>query len=268
MPVIIEFEKSTAYEPIKLTSRPIILGRSSKCHVQIKDEMCSGQHAQLELATDGSVILTDLNSTNGTYINEAMVSTASRVYIGDVMRIGNTTFKIDKNALSEREAIPLRSTANKTSFTKLSLPPDPAQQLSEAAKARKRAMGRQTSSDIAIEPEAQEISVVFDQNEIEDNLQDASKSINHAAQKIAKAKKVNSAPGDNLSMSGVDAVFDLENSSGSTKMIKLDKAGTSGVVKKAMAKKRSQPPPKNKEPSVDDSDSGIFGKFKKIFKKD
>lgn len=252
MPVMITFENSRSYAPIRLTSRPIVLGRSSKASMKLDDDMCSGQHASLHLADDGSVVLTDLNSTNGTYVNETLVSTAIRIYIGDIIRVGNTRMWIDKTALGPRELINLKSQANKTSFTKIELKVGTDSNITRAAAARKKATG--IPSDVSIdeikEDSSPEISVVFDQE----------LTIDQEKKSPLKRVKPDLTPQKN--MSGVDSVFDLEASSGQTKMIKLDKPGVTSAARKA--KSTTKPIGKSREKSAKKSD-GILGKVKKLF---
>lgn len=122
MAIKIVFEDSETYQSIALSSKKLILGRSrTKAQILITDPMCSSRHASLEIANDGSVILSDLDSTNGTYINESLLTTSMRVYIDDVIRIGDTRFWLDKEAMNSREIQQLSSTSNKTSFTQLEL---------------------------------------------------------------------------------------------------------------------------------------------------
>ncbi len=49
------------------------IGRSSKCGLQIKVDGVSREHARLVVADDGSVILEDLGSVNGTFLDEERV---------------------------------------------------------------------------------------------------------------------------------------------------------------------------------------------------
>lgn len=265
MAVMIVFENSGSYDPIRITSRAITLGRSSKSHVQINDSMCSGQHATIQLAPDGNVILTDLNSTNGTYVNETLVSTALRLYAGDVVRIGDTRFWIDAQKLTPREAQVLQSNNNRTSFTKIELPSSKDDRMTEARAARRKAMGAvesdETNVDIVEEvEEQQEISIVFDQDGASDDIETQEVSLSSEATESKPAKKKEIPPPkpfDDKPMSGVDVVFEMEQSSGNTKMIKLDRDSLASTKKKTTVSKKRIKPEKKPE--------GLMGKFKKIF---
>lgn len=268
MAVMIVFENSGGYEPVRVTGRAITLGRSSKSHVQIKDSMCSGQHATLQLAADGNVILTDLNSTNGTYVNETLVSTALRLYVDDVVRIGDTRFWIDAQSLTPREAQVLRSGSNKTSFTKLELPSAKDDKMSEARAARRKALGALEDEVIEeiSEPddEHHEISVIFDQEQVnamaKNKIEEMSEEEDEGPEEseaVAPEKPTTAKALEDKSMSGVDVVFEMEKSSGQTKMIKLDRDSLSSAKKKTTVSKKRVKPQKKPE--------GLMGKFKKMF---
>ncbi|RMH27305.1 MAG: FHA domain-containing protein, partial [Candidatus Hydrogenedentota bacterium] len=64
------------------------IGRSEECEVIIADPNVSRQHAQV-IARDGSAMLVDLNSSNGTFVNGNPIS---KVFLmdGDEIRVGET----------------------------------------------------------------------------------------------------------------------------------------------------------------------------------
>ena len=69
----------------------LLIGRSSKADVQIDQESVSRNHAKI-INTGKSMILRDLGSTNGTYINDQLIDE----YVlrdGDFVKIGRTIFK-------------------------------------------------------------------------------------------------------------------------------------------------------------------------------
>ena len=74
-----------------LDSPEITIGRSSKCDIQVDQEAVSRQHARI-VNTGKSILLRDLGSTNGTYVNDHAVDE----YVltdGDLVKIGRTIFK-------------------------------------------------------------------------------------------------------------------------------------------------------------------------------
>lgn len=56
----------------------VVIGRSAKCTVQIPHEGMSRQHCQLEVV-NGEIFVTDLNSTNGVFIDNNRIEPNQRV---------------------------------------------------------------------------------------------------------------------------------------------------------------------------------------------
>jgi len=74
----------------KVQGDELLVGRSSEADVQLDDEGVSRRHASLESRDDGSVVLQDLQSTNGTWANGSRVEK----YVlrdGDRIQIGSAT---------------------------------------------------------------------------------------------------------------------------------------------------------------------------------
>ena len=73
-------------------NRPqIIIGRSSKADIQIDQEAVSRNHCKI-INTGNAIMLRDMGSTNGTYVNDEPVDE----YVlrdGDLIKIGRTIFK-------------------------------------------------------------------------------------------------------------------------------------------------------------------------------
>lgn len=72
---------------------PITIGRSSESNVVIRDDYTSTHHARLDLRPEGWVI-TDLESTNGTFVGGQKVTGALAVAAGTPITIGTTTFEL------------------------------------------------------------------------------------------------------------------------------------------------------------------------------
>lgn len=76
-------------------SAQITIGRDRKNQVVLDDNLVSREHALVQKIKE-AFFITDLNSTNGTFINEQKID--SGVYIklclGDVIRIGKCELKI------------------------------------------------------------------------------------------------------------------------------------------------------------------------------
>jgi len=68
-----------------------IVGTAPDCDVVVKDSSVSGRHAEFS-AQGGVFRVSDLGSTNGTFVNEKRVQNAELVD-GDTLRLGRTPFK-------------------------------------------------------------------------------------------------------------------------------------------------------------------------------
>jgi hypothetical protein len=78
-----------------LDSMPITIGRSSDNDIDLgADEFASAQHARVEPRRDG-VWVTDVGSTNGTFVNGRKVERAQKLTPGDVIRVGETDLRFE-----------------------------------------------------------------------------------------------------------------------------------------------------------------------------
>ena len=75
------------------TQPEIMLGRDTNCDLTVMDDALSAHHARITYH-HGQWWLEDLNSTNGTYLNNEKLNTAAVVITGDEFRCGNTLFSI------------------------------------------------------------------------------------------------------------------------------------------------------------------------------
>jgi hypothetical protein len=70
------------------------IGRSRDADVQIDDRYASGIHARI-FNRDTRVFVEDMSSTNGTLLNDAELRGEAEVLDGDVIRIGDTEFRLE-----------------------------------------------------------------------------------------------------------------------------------------------------------------------------
>jgi hypothetical protein len=68
-----------------------VLGRGDQAEIRLEDPFASSRHARL-VRQGGIVVLEDLGSTNGTYLNEELVSGPQPLHPGDRVRIGDSEF--------------------------------------------------------------------------------------------------------------------------------------------------------------------------------
>jgi pSer/pThr/pTyr-binding forkhead associated (FHA) protein len=76
---------------IELTDQ-LTIGRSPDCSLPIEDKLASRRHALLEVA-ERQVMLIDLGSHNGTWLNDQKIKVPAELHDGDSIRIGRTTFQ-------------------------------------------------------------------------------------------------------------------------------------------------------------------------------
>jgi len=72
--------------------RAFRIGRSDKNDIVLSDDLASRSHAMLQQSGDGTVYLTDLGSSNGTFVNGVRVSAPVILRPRDQVRIGNHEF--------------------------------------------------------------------------------------------------------------------------------------------------------------------------------
>jgi pSer/pThr/pTyr-binding forkhead associated (FHA) protein len=84
----------TRVRRIRLRSAETIVGRQKGCDVRIPAPEVSRRHCLLSYA-DGELSVEDLDSSNGTYINQVRVYGRTSVRAGDRLQIGPVTFIVD-----------------------------------------------------------------------------------------------------------------------------------------------------------------------------
>jgi hypothetical protein len=70
------------------------IGRSRDADVQIEDRYASGIHARV-FHREARVYVEDMNSTNGTLLNDATLKGEAELMDGDILRIGDTEFRLE-----------------------------------------------------------------------------------------------------------------------------------------------------------------------------
>jgi FHA domain len=86
--------RATGHEPgmIYDLDGDLVLGRGDRAEIRLEDPFASSRHAHI-YAQAGTLVLEDLGSTNGTYLNEELLDTTPRpLHPGDHLRIGESEF--------------------------------------------------------------------------------------------------------------------------------------------------------------------------------
>ncbi|KAA3639483.1 MAG: FHA domain-containing protein [Armatimonadetes bacterium] len=80
-------------ERVRLRPQGHVFGRSEDADIPIDDPYASEFHARVGVA-DNKVIVHDLGSTNGTYVNGRRVTSPTTVVRGDTVQIGKTILEV------------------------------------------------------------------------------------------------------------------------------------------------------------------------------
>jgi FHA domain len=72
----------------------IVLGRGERAEIRLDDPFASARHA-LVYEQGNAIVVEDLGSTNGTYLNEELLQSARPLHPGDRVRIGDSEFTFE-----------------------------------------------------------------------------------------------------------------------------------------------------------------------------
>ncbi len=78
---------------VRIRPQGHVVGRSVDADIQISDPYSSEFHARVGIQ-DGQVVVHDLGSTNGTYVNGRRVTSPTSVSRGDTVQIGKTILEV------------------------------------------------------------------------------------------------------------------------------------------------------------------------------
>jgi pSer/pThr/pTyr-binding forkhead associated (FHA) protein len=67
------------------------IGRDPRNHLVLGDVLVSGFHARIERGPDGSYLVQDRGSTNGSFLNDEPLRSPRPLQENDQLRVGNTT---------------------------------------------------------------------------------------------------------------------------------------------------------------------------------
>jgi hypothetical protein len=71
----------------------IQIGRAPSCQIRLTDNYISQLHAKIS-DRNGSWVVEDLGSTNGTYLNQRKVTVPTEISAGDKIRLGKTVVEV------------------------------------------------------------------------------------------------------------------------------------------------------------------------------
>ncbi|TMK99230.1 MAG: FHA domain-containing protein [Actinobacteria bacterium] len=89
-------ERAPGHEPgmIYDLDGSIVLGRGDAAEIRLEDPFASARHARIYEQGD-ILVIEDLGSTNGTYLNEELLQTPRPLHLGDRLRIGDSEFTFE-----------------------------------------------------------------------------------------------------------------------------------------------------------------------------
>jgi pSer/pThr/pTyr-binding forkhead associated (FHA) protein len=74
---------------------PVVAGRAPDSGLRLDDdEFASSHHARISPADNG-LWIEDLGSTNGTFVNDARVTTSRQLLAGDLVKVGQTELRVE-----------------------------------------------------------------------------------------------------------------------------------------------------------------------------
>jgi hypothetical protein len=72
----------------------VVLGRGDQAEIRLEDPFASARHARV-FEQGNIVVIEDLGSTNGTYLNEELLESPRPLHPGDRLRIGDSEFAFE-----------------------------------------------------------------------------------------------------------------------------------------------------------------------------
>ena len=80
---------------IPLGTADVTLGRAADSTVVLDDDYASNAHARISLV-DGSWVVSDLGSTNGTWVDRQRISGPTTLTVGHQLKVGRTVLELRK----------------------------------------------------------------------------------------------------------------------------------------------------------------------------
>lgn len=80
---------------IEIPNGHSIVGRRDTADIQIKDRAISGSHCRISVVPNIGLMIEDLGSSNGTFIDEKRITEPRMLPIGSFMQLGDSLFKHD-----------------------------------------------------------------------------------------------------------------------------------------------------------------------------
>jgi pilus assembly protein CpaF len=151
----------------------VSVGRVQGNHIVLPKGNVSKRHARL-LYRDGRFIVTDLNSTNGTYVNRRRIAQATIVREGDRIYVGDFVLRIEPEAQSADA--PVGEVERSTSHNDSAPPSEEPSQVPRSSRSSMEDLGRPTTASEQATPQTSTrshpdgISEAPDQTDLSDSV--------------------------------------------------------------------------------------------------
>ncbi len=89
---------------IPIEQLPFRVGRDASCELAVASKDISRVHAQIEADGQGGLRVTDLGSTNGTFVNRQRIEKAASLKEGDILHFGTSEFRLKRKAAPKVES--------------------------------------------------------------------------------------------------------------------------------------------------------------------
>jgi pSer/pThr/pTyr-binding forkhead associated (FHA) protein len=140
VPTIVRLSSSRARAPIPLTELVTIIGTKRGVAIRLKSRSISGAHAAL-INIENTVYVRDLSSRTGVFVNDKQVR-ESRLFHGDVLRVGGCRYRFSDLAVLRRSRDNVRPMAAVLSVGGIASP--------VALTARTTVIGRREDADLVL----------------------------------------------------------------------------------------------------------------------
>jgi pSer/pThr/pTyr-binding forkhead associated (FHA) protein len=84
---------SNTGKEVKIPSPKCLIGRGDECHLKPQSDAISRRHCVI-ITTENEVVVRDLNSRNGTFVNDDRVAEEAVLLNGDILRVGPLQFEM------------------------------------------------------------------------------------------------------------------------------------------------------------------------------
>ena len=97
---VVMFKRDGQRKDFAITNKTTVVGRGEDCTLRIPLASISRQHCEL-VKSDDNLLVRDLASSNGTYVNNQRVNEAA-LNVGDRITLGPTTFTVQIDGKPEQ----------------------------------------------------------------------------------------------------------------------------------------------------------------------